>query len=194
MIEGQGTAAEHPQQGTSPLRDGWLLSRQREDELDVAGSDPDGDQHPKHHSPQSILTTLIVSGLIGTGLGFMGAGIDPGPGPRTVKGALTVGPLYLPPFLVGLIAVAIAGLVAAHVRWAPALGGALAAILLVGTATFGWAAVSYRLTHPGALIGFAEDTIQVGGELLAVGAAIALTVQSVRHHQGAHRAQRRAHQ
>jgi hypothetical protein len=65
----------------------------------------------------------------------------------------------------------------------------LAAILLVGTATFGWAAVSYRLTHPGALIGFAEDTAQVAGELLAAGAAIALTVQGVRHYLRPDRAQ-----
>src|SRR5919204_5305091 len=69
---------------------------------------------------------LTMVGLIGTGIGFVGAGVDPGPGPRVVKGALTVGHLYLPPLLVGLVALALAGLVATRIRWMPAGGGGIA--------------------------------------------------------------------
>src|ERR671924_453583 len=80
---------------------------------------------------------LTMVGLIGTGIGFVGAGVDPGPGPRVVKGALTVGHLYLPPLLVGLVALALAGLVATRIRWMPAVGGAVATILLLGAGTLG---------------------------------------------------------
>jgi hypothetical protein len=113
----------------------------------------------KTSAPLSGLAKLTMGGLVGTGIGFLGAGVDPGPGPRVVKGFLTVGPLYLPPLLVGLVALAIAGLVATRIRWMPAVGGAFASILLIGAATLGSAAVSFRLTHPGAVIGFAEDCI-----------------------------------
>jgi len=65
-----------------------------------------------------------------------------------------VGPLYLPSLLVGLVTLAIAGLVATRIGWMPALGAAFAAILLIGAATFGSASVSFRLTHPGLAIGF----------------------------------------
>lgn len=127
------------------------------------------------------LAKLTMIGLVGTGIGFLGAGVDPGPGPRTVRGALSVGPLYLPPLLVGLVALAMAGLVATRLRWMPTVGGVFAAILLIGSATLGAAAVSYRLTHPGAVIGFAEDSLQVLGEAITLGAGIAATVQLVRH-------------
>lgn len=135
---------------------------------------------------------LTMVGLIGTGIGFVGAGVDPGPGPRVVKGSLTVGHLYLPPLLVGLVALALAGLVATRIRWRPAAGGAFAAMLLLGTATLGLTAVSFRLTHPGAVIGFAEDSIQLAGEALAAGAGLAATVQLSRHRLVADRHQRRA--
>jgi hypothetical protein len=120
-------------------------------------------------------------GLIGTGIGFIGAAVDPGPGPRTVRGSLTVAHLYLPPLLVGLVALAIAGLIATRNRWTPAVGAVFALILLVGAVTFGSAAVSYRVTHPGAGIGFAEDWLQLVGEAIAIGAGIAVTVQLGRH-------------
>jgi hypothetical protein len=123
---------------------------------------------------------LTMVGLIATGLGFVGAGINPGPGPRVVRGALTVGSLYLPPLLVGVVALVLVALVAARLRWMPAVGGAFAAILLIGTATFGWAAVSYRLTHPTAVVGFAEDCLQLAGEALAVGAVLAVSVDAGR--------------
>jgi hypothetical protein len=89
--------------------------------------------------------------------------------------------------LVGLVALAMAGLVATRIRWMPAVGGAFASILLIGAATFGWAAVSFRLTHPGAVIGFTEDCIQLVGEAIAVVAGIAATVQLVRNKASGHR-------
>jgi hypothetical protein len=66
----------------------------------------------KTTSPLAGLAKLTMIGLVATGIGFLGAGVDPGPGPRVVKGSLTVGHLYLPPLLVGLVALAIAGLMA----------------------------------------------------------------------------------
>jgi hypothetical protein len=54
------------------------------------------------------------------------------------------------------------------------------------------AAVSFRLTHPGAVIGFAEDSIQLAGAALAAGAGLAATVQLSRHRLVADRHQRRA--
>ena len=114
-------------------------------------------------------------------VGFLGAAVNPGPGPRVVKHSLSLGPLYLPPLLVGLTALAIAGLVAAsRLRWAPATGAAFAAVLMVGAATLGSAAISYRLTHPGAIIGFAEDTLQLAGEVIALVAGLGATVQAYR--------------
>ena len=139
----------------------------------------------------SGLAKLTMGGLIGTGLGFLGAGVDPGPGPRAVQGSLTVAHLYLPPLLVGLVALALAGLVATRIRWMPAVGGAFAVILLIGSATLGSAGVSFRLTHPGAVLGFAEDSIQLAGEVIAAGAGIAATVQRGRHRLVVDRHQRR---
>ena len=75
------------------------------------------------------------------------------------------------------------GLVATGVGF---LGAVVAAILLIGTATFGWAAVSFRLTHPGLVIGFAEDSPQLAGELLAVAAGLAVTVQFIRAKAAGH--------
>jgi hypothetical protein len=135
----------------------------------------------KTSTPLSGLARLTMGGLVATGIGFLGAGVNPGPGPRAVQGALTVGPLYLPPLLVGLVTLAIAGLVATRIPWMPAVGAAFAAILLIGAATFGSASVSFRLTHPGLVIGFAEDSLQLVGEVIAVVAGIAATVQLVRH-------------
>ena len=104
-----------------------------------------------------------------------------------MQGALTVGPLYLPPLLVGLVTLAIAGLVATRIGWMPALGAAFAAILLIGAATFGSASVSFRLTHPGLAIGFIEDSLQLIGEVIAIVAGIAATVQFVRNKAVGHR-------
>src|SRR2546429_527616 len=126
----------------------------------------------KTSAPLSGLAKLTMVGLVGTGIGFLGAGVDPGPGPRVVKGFLNVGHLYLPPLLVGLVALAMAGLVATRIRWMPTVGGAFASILLIGAATLGSAAVSFRLTHPGAVIGFAEDCIQLTGEAIAAVAGV----------------------
>jgi hypothetical protein len=135
----------------------------------------------KTSAPLSGLARLTMGGLVATGIGFLGAGVNPGPGPRAVQGALTVGPLYLPPLLVGLVTLAIAGLVATRIPWMPAVGAAFAAILLIGAATFGSASVSFRLTHPELVIGFAEDSLQLVGEVIAIVAGIAATVQLVRH-------------
>jgi len=98
-----------------------------------------------------------------------------------------VGPLYLPPLLVGLVTLAIAGLVATRIGWMPALGAAFAASLLIGAATFGSASVSFRLTHPGLVIGFTEDSLQLIGEVIAIVAGIAATVQFVRNKAVGHR-------
>ena len=111
----------------------------------------------KTNAPLSGLARLTIVGLVATGIGFLGAGVNPGPGPRAVQGALTVGPLYLPPLLVGLVTLAMAGLVATRIPWMSAVGAAFAAILLIGAATFGSAAVSFRLTHPGLVFGFAAE-------------------------------------
>jgi hypothetical protein len=56
-----------------------------------------------------------------------------------VNAALRVGRLYLPPLLVGLVTLAVAGLVATRRRWAPAVGAAFAAVLLIGTFGIGLA-------------------------------------------------------
>jgi hypothetical protein len=141
----------------------------------------------KTSAPLSGLARLTMVGLVATGIGFLGAGVNPGPGPRAVQGALTVGPLYLPPLLVGLVTLAIAGLVATRNRWMPAVGAAFAAILLIGAATFGSASVSFRLTHPGLVIGFAEDSLQLVGEVIAIVAGITATVQLVRNKASGHR-------
>ncbi len=133
----------------------------------------------KTSGPLPGLAGLSMVGLIGTGLGFLGAGVDPGPGPRTVKGSLTVAHLYLPPLVVGLVALAMAGLVVTRIRWMPVVGGLFACILLVGAATFGSASVHFRLTHPAAVIGFTEDSIQVVGEVIAIGAGCVTAVQFV---------------
>ncbi len=134
----------------------------------------------KTSAPLPGLARLSMVGLIGTGLGFLGAGVDPGPGPRTVKGSLTVAHLYLPPLLVGLVALTMAGLVATRIRWMPVVGGLIACILLIGAATFGSASVYFRLTHPAAVIGFTEDSIQVVGEAIAFGTGCAAAIQFVR--------------
>lgn len=98
---------------------------------------------------RAVLPRLTSVGLLATGAGFCGAAVNPGRGPRTVHGSLTVGPLYLPPLLVELNAVAIAGLVLIGLRWwMSSVGAMLAVILLVGSTTLGADAVSYRLSHP----------------------------------------------
>lgn len=130
--------------------------------------------------PRRVLSTLTMVGLIATGIGFVGASVNPGPGPLTVHGSMSVGIFYLPPLLVGLVTLVIAGLVATHIRWMPTVGAVLAVILLIGSATLGSDAVSYRLTHPGGSIGFAEDWLQIPGEALAAVAGFAATVQLLR--------------
>jgi hypothetical protein len=96
-----------------------------------------------------VLVALVAAGLAVAGLGFVAASIDAGPGPRAVHGAIFLGPVYLPPFLTGLAALAMAGLQLRRIRWAPAAGAILAAVLLVGAVSLGYAAVSWRLAHPG---------------------------------------------
>jgi hypothetical protein len=123
-----------------------------------------------------VLVGLVAAGLTAAGLGFVAASLDPGPGPLTVHGALTIDPVYLPPFLTGLVALVMAGVQARRSRWAPAAGAALAAVLLAGALTLGRAAIWWRLGHPGAVIGFAEDTTQLAGELTALAAGIAATI------------------
>jgi hypothetical protein len=123
-------------------------------------------------------------GLFAMAAGFLGASIDPGSGPRTVVGSLTVGPFYLPPLLVALVALVIAALVHSGVRWMPAAGAMLAIVFLVGSATIGAPAVSYRLTHPGGVVGFVEDWLQVIGETLAAVAGTAATVHLIRGRGG----------
>jgi hypothetical protein len=94
-----------------------------------------------------------------------------------------VGPLYLPPFLVGLATVAIGGLVglvAPRIRWMPAVGAGFAAILLIGALTFGSAAVEYLLTHHRTDFGFIEDTLQLASETIAIVAGTAATVRAYR--------------
>lgn len=131
-----------------------------------------------HH--QRLLFTLTVAGLTATGIGFLGASADPGRGPLTVHGSLTIGGLYLPPLLVGLVNLALAGLTVARIRFIPTVGAVLAIILLAGSATLGAAAVSYRLIHPGQIIGFAEDWLQILGETTAAVAGFTATMQLLR--------------
>jgi hypothetical protein len=83
--------------------------------------------------------------------------------------------LYLPPVLVGLVTLTVAGPVANRIRWMPAVAAVFAAILLMGALTFGWDAVSYRLSHPGSVIGFAEDSAQTIGEALTIVAGLTAT-------------------
>jgi hypothetical protein len=128
-------------------------------------------------------TGLVAAGLAATGTGFAGAGIDAGPGPRTVHGSLTLGPLYLPPLLVALAAFTLAALAVTRIRWAAGAGAGFAGLLLAGSATFGAAAISYRLGHPAAAIPFAEDTLQLLGEAIAAGAGIAATMRLLRQRQ-----------
>ena len=89
--------------------------------------------------------------------------------------------------LSGFARLTIVGLVATRIPWIPALGAAFAAILLIGAATFGSASVSFRLTHPGLVIGFAEDSLQLIGEVVAIVAGIVATVQFFRNQAAGHR-------
>jgi len=130
-----------------------------------------------------VLVALAAAGLTAAGLGFVAASLDPGPGPLTVHGALTAGPVYLPPFLTALVALAMAGVQARRTRWPPAAGAALAAVLLAGAATLGRAAIWWRLARPGAVLGFAEDTAQLAGELTALAAGVAATIMIIRRSQ-----------
>jgi hypothetical protein len=106
-----------------------------------------------------------------------------------VRDAWNLGPFYLPPLLMGVAALIMAGVAATRVRWATAAAAAFAAILLVGSFTVGWQAVSYRITHPGAVMGFAEDTLQLAGEAIAVAAGVAAVVQRRRSPGGRRRQQ-----
>jgi hypothetical protein len=82
------------------------------------------------------LTALTSAGLTVTGVGFLGASVDPGPGPRTVQGAATLGFFYLPPLVMAMVAFAMAALVAAsRVRSRAAAGAVFAVIMLLGSAT-----------------------------------------------------------
>jgi hypothetical protein len=129
---------------------------------------------PAHR--RGVLAVLAAAGLAVAGLGFVAASVDPGAGPRAVHGAVSAGPFYLPPFLTGLAALAMAGMQVRRTRWAPAAGALLAVVLLAGAVTLGHASFSWRLAHPGAVIGFTEDTAQLAGEITAIAAGAALTV------------------
>jgi hypothetical protein len=135
-------------------------------------------------------TRWIVVGLSATALGFLGASLDPGAGPRTVKGSLTLGPFYLPPLLVALVCLGIAVLAARRIRHSVTVAGVWAAVLLVGSVTMGWAAVSYRVSHPTHPLGFGEDWLQLVGEAAA---ALTAAFAIARHRRGdraAHRTRR----
>jgi hypothetical protein len=120
----------------------------------------------------------VVLGLAATAAGFLGASLDPGAGPRTVNGALRLGPFYLPPLLVALVCLAIAALAARHVRYSLVAGCVLAAVLLIGSATMGSAAISYRVSHPTHPLGFTEDWLQLLGEATA---AVPAALSAARH-------------
>jgi hypothetical protein len=122
----------------------------------------------------------VAVGLAATAAGFLGASLDPGAGPRTVNGSLTVGPFYLPPLLVALVCLAVAILAARRVKYSLIVAGAFAAVMLVGSATAGWAAISYRISHPTHPLGFIEDWLEVLG--LATAALVALA--AARHRLG----------
>jgi hypothetical protein len=70
-----------------------------------------------------VLVVLVAAGLAVAGLGFVAASIDAGPGPRAVHGAIFVGPIYLPPFLTGLAALAMAGVLTVAGRGTAPPGG-----------------------------------------------------------------------
>ena len=112
---------------------------------------------------------------------ILGASLNPGAGPRTVNGSLTVGPFYLPPLLVALVCVVVATLVARGVKHSYAVGGGLAAVLLIGSATMGWPAISYRISHPTHPLGFTEDWLQLIGEATA---ALSAAFAAARHRRG----------
>lgn len=120
----------------------------------------------------------IVLGLAATAAGFLGASLNPGAGPRTVNGSLTLGPFYLPPLLVAVVCVSLATLAACRVRHSVAIGAAFAAVLLIGSATMGSAAISYRISHPAHPLGFIEDWLQLLGEATA---ALPIAFAATRH-------------
>jgi hypothetical protein len=62
----------------------------------------------------------------------------------------------------------------------PRADGSRDLVLLLGSATLGWAAVSFRLSHPQELLGFSEDVLQLSGELLAVSAAVVASLRTRR--------------
>jgi hypothetical protein len=85
---------------------------------------------------QDVCRVVVVAGLLATSVGFVAAAIDPGEGPRVVEGGLTVGPLYLPPMIVGVVLLGVIGLVAAsRTWWSVAVATAVALVLLVGSFT-----------------------------------------------------------
>jgi hypothetical protein len=64
----------------------------------------------KIRAPLSGRAKLTMVGLVGTGIGFLGAGCDPASGPRLVPGSLIVVHLSLPPLLAGLVVLAMVAL------------------------------------------------------------------------------------
>jgi hypothetical protein len=121
---------------------------------------------------------LIMLGLAATAAGFLGASLNPGAGPRTVNGSLTLGPFCLPPLLMALICLGVAALAALRVRHWLAAGMVLATVLLIGSATMGSAAISYRVIHPTHPLGFTEDWLQLLGEATA---AVPAALTAARH-------------
>lgn len=67
-----------------------------------------------------------------------------------------------------LICLGVAALAALHVRHSIVPGVVLAAVLLIGSATMGSAAISYRVSHPTHPLGFIEDWLQLLGEATAL--------------------------
>lgn len=123
-------------------------------------------------SSRRMSARWVVLGLAATAAGLLGASLNPGAGPRTVNGALTLGPFYLPPRLVAVVCLGVAALVARHVSYSVAAGGVLAAVLLIGSATMGSAAISYRVSHPRHPLGFSEDWLELLGQATAAAAAV----------------------
>jgi formate hydrogenlyase subunit 3/multisubunit Na+/H+ antiporter MnhD subunit len=82
--------------------------------------------------------------------------------------------------LVALVVLAIAAVPATNRRWQAPVVAVAALILLIGSSTFGGAAVSYRLTHPIHTLGFVEDWLQILGEATAAVAGLAAIAQRTR--------------
>lgn len=92
---------------------------------------------------------------------------------------LLIGQLIMPLFILTVITLVVAGLVATGLRWAPLL----ASFYCVGTMIGGWVSqqyLPYHLTHPGELGFFITALLLYVFDALAVWAGIGATVQNYR--------------